>query len=107
MFISNAYAQALGGSGGSPVAELTSFLPIIVMFGLLYFLMIRPQIKRQKEVSAMLSSLKKGDEVVAAGLLGKIQSIDDAYLELEIARNVVVKVQRQAVTALLPNGTVK
>ena len=106
MFISNAYAQSLGGSG-SPIAELTSFLPIIVMFGLLYFLMIRPQIKRQKEVSTMLAALKKGDEVVAAGLLGKIMSLDDAYIELEIARGTVVKVQRQAVSALLPNGTLK
>ncbi|MDE3011989.1 MAG: preprotein translocase subunit YajC [Pseudomonadota bacterium] len=106
MFISNAYAQVPGLSG-SPVAELTSFLPIIVMFALLYFMMIRPQMKRQKEVQNMLANLKKGDEVVAAGLLGRIQAIDDAYLELEIARNTVVKVQRQAVTALLPNGTLK
>ena len=106
MFISNAYGQSLGAPG-SPIAELTSFLPIIVMFGLLYFLMIRPQIKRQKEITTMLGNLKKGDEVVAAGLLGKITALDDAYLDIEIARNTVVKVQRQAVTALLPNGTLK
>lgn len=106
MFISNAYAQAAGGAV-SPMAEFTSFLPIIAMFALLYFMMIRPQMKRQKEVANMLANLKKGDEVVAAGLLGRIQALDDAYLELEIARNTVVKVQRQAVTALLPNGTLK
>ena len=106
MFISNAYAQSIG-TAGSPLAEFTSFLPIIVMFALLYVLMIRPQIKRQKETTTMLAALKKGDEVVAGGLLGRIQSLDDAYIELEIARNTVVKVQRQAVTALLPNGTLK
>ena len=106
MFISNAYAQAIGSSG-SPLDQITGFLPIIVMFALLYFLMIRPQMKRQKEVSTMLAALKKGDEVVAGGLLGRIQALDDAYIDLEIARNTVVKVQRQAVTALLPNGTLK
>jgi preprotein translocase subunit YajC len=88
-------------------AELMGFMPILVMFGLLYFLMIRPQLKRQKEVNNMLAALKKGDEVVAQGLLGRIQSLDDTYVDLEISKGVVVKVQRQAVTALLPNGTVK
>jgi preprotein translocase subunit YajC len=106
MFITDAFADAFGGAG-SPVAELTSFLPIIVMFALLYFLMIRPQIKRQKEIATMLSSLKKGDEVVAGGVLGRIQSLDENYLDLEIAKGTIVKVQRQAVTALLPNGTLK
>lgn len=106
MFISNAYAQSMGAPG-TPGGELLGFMPIIVMFGLLYFLMIRPQLKRQKEVNTMLASLKKGDEVVASGLLGKIQSLDDSILELEIARGTVVRVQRQAVTAVLPAGTVK
>jgi preprotein translocase subunit YajC len=105
MFITDAFADAFGA--GSPVAELTSFLPIIVMFALLYFLMIRPQIKRQKEVATMLSSLKKGDEVVAGGVCGRIQALEDNYLDLEIAKGTTVKVQRQAVTALLPNGTLK
>lgn len=106
MFITDAFAGPFDG-GGAPIAELTSFLPIIVMFALLYFLMIRPQIKRQKEVATMLSSLKKGDEVVAGGILGRIQSLDETYLDLEIAKGTLVKVQRQAVTALLPNGTLK
>ncbi len=106
MFISDANAQSFGAPG-TPGADLLQFMPIIVMFGLLYFLMIRPQLKRQKEVSTMLSSLKKGDEVVAGGLLGKVQALDDSIIELEIARGTVVKVQRQAVTALLPTGTLK
>ncbi len=106
MFISNASAQSLGAIGGAP-ADLMQFMPIIVMFGLLYFLMIRPQLKRQKEVTNLLANLKKGDEVVAGGLLGRIQSLDDSILELEIARGTVVKIQRQAVTALLPTGTLK
>ena len=106
MFITEAFADGLGGAG-SPIAEITSFLPIIVMFALLYVLMIRPQIKRQKEVATMLSSLKKGDEVVAGGVLGRIQALEDSYIDLEIAKGTVVKVQRQAVTALLPNGTLK
>ena len=96
-------AGPAGMFGGSSFSLL---LPVL-MIGVVYFMMIRPQMKRQKEVQNMLANLKKGDEVVAAGLLGKIQALDDAYLELEIARNTVVKVQRQAVTALLPNGTLK
>jgi preprotein translocase subunit YajC len=106
MFITDAFAGPFDGAG-APIAELTSFLPIIVMFALLYFLMIRPQIKRQKEVATMLTSLKKGDEVVAGSVLGRIQALDETYLDLEIAKGTVVKVQRQAVTALLPNGTLK
>ena len=87
--------------------ELMGFLPILVMFALLYFLMIRPQLKRQKETNSMLAALKKGDEVVAMGLLGRIQGLDQSTVDLEISKGVVVKVQRQAVTALLPNGTLK
>ena len=76
MFISNAYAQsAIGGAGGG----LMSFLPIILMFVVLYFLMIRPQMKRQKEQKAMIDALSKGDEVVTAGgMLGKISKVSDA-----------------------------
>lgn len=106
LLINNAYAEPLGAGGGL-TGELMGFLPILVMFGLLYFLMIRPQLKRQKEVNNMLAGLKKGDEVVAQGILGRIQALDASTVELEIAKGVVVKVQRQAVTALLPNGTVK
>jgi preprotein translocase subunit YajC len=102
--ISMAYAQAAGGPLGG---ELMGMLPIIFMFVLLYFLMIRPQMKRQKEQKAMMEGLQKGDEVVAAGMLGKITKVGDSYISLEIADNVVVQVQKSAVGMLLPKGTVK
>jgi preprotein translocase subunit YajC len=101
--ISVAYAQAIGASGG----ELMGLLPIVAMFVLLYFLMIRPQMKRSKEQKSMIESLQKGDEVVAAGLLGKITKVGDTYIGLEIADNVIVQVQKQAVATLLPKGTIK
>ena len=105
MFISNAYAQAptAGLFGG----DIMSLLPIIVMFVLLYFLMIRPQMKRAKESKTMLEGLQKGDEVVAAGLLGKIVKVGDGFVSLEIANNVVVVVQKPAVTQLMLKGTIK
>lgn len=104
MFISNAYAQATAGLFGG---DIMSLLPIIVMFVLLYFLMIRPQMKRAKESKTMLEGLQKGDEVVAAGLLGKIVKVSDGFVSLEIANNVVVVVQKPAVTQLMPKGTIK
>jgi preprotein translocase subunit YajC len=105
MFISNAYAQsALGGAGGG----LMSFLPIILMFVVLYFLMIRPQMKRQKEQKAMIDALSKGDEVVTAGgMLGKISKVSDAYLTVEIADGTEIVMQKASVTMLLPKGTIK
>lgn len=104
VFISNAYAQSLGGLE----SNLTSFLPIILMFVVLYFLMIRPQMKRQKEQKSMMDALAKGDEVVTAGgVLGKISKVADGYLTLEIANGIEVVVQKGAVTTLLPKGTIK
>lgn len=105
MFISNAYAQSpIGGLDGN----LTSFLPIILMFVVLYFLMIRPQMKRQKEQKSMMEALAKGDEVVTAGgMLGKVTKVTDAYLTLEVAGGTEILVQKQAVTMLLPKGTIK
>jgi preprotein translocase subunit YajC len=105
VFISNAYAQSpLDGLSGN----LTSFLPIILMFVVLYFLMIRPQMKRQKEQKSMMDALAKGDEVVTAGgVLGKIIKVADAYITLEIANGTEIVVQKGAVTTLLPKGTIK
>ena len=104
MFISNAYAQTAAGADGG----LMSFLPIILMFVVLYFLMIRPQMKRQKEQKAMMEALAKGDEVVTAGgILGKITKVTDAYVTLEIADGTEVTLQKVAVTTLLPKGTIK
>ncbi len=105
MLISNAYAQAATGGVES---NLMSFLPIIVMFVVLYFLMIRPQMKRQKETKAMIDALAKNDEVVTVGgILGKVTKVADGYLTIEIADNTEVVVQKNAVTMLLPKGTIK
>lgn len=107
LFLSNAHAQTAGAdplTGGG----LASFLPIILMFVVLYFLMIRPQMKRQKEQKAMMDALGKGDEVITAGgLLGKVSKVSEAYVTLEIADNTEVVVQKTAVTTLLPKGTIK
>ena len=95
-------AQAPGGGD-----TLMGLLPIVLMFVIMYFIMIRPQMKKAKEHKTMLEALQKGDEVVAVGILGKIDKITDNYLSLEIAPNVTIQVQKQAVTTLLPKGTVK
>jgi preprotein translocase subunit YajC len=77
------------------------------MFVIMYFILIRPQMKKSKEHKTMIDSLQKGDEVVAVGILGKIDRITDNYVSLEIAPNVTIQVQKQAITMLLPKGTVK
>lgn len=105
MLIPSAFAQssAVGGDAG-----LMGFLPIVIMFVLLYFLMIRPQMKRAKEHKTMVEALQKGDEVITAGgVLGKVTGVSDAYVTVEIAANTEVSVQRSAVQTLLPKGTIK
>jgi preprotein translocase subunit YajC len=104
--IGTAFAQSATGAtqGGD---TLMGLLPIILMFVIMYFIMIRPQMKKAKEHKTMLEALQKGDEVVAVGILGKIAKISDNYVSLEIAPNVTIQVQRGAVTTLLPKGTVK
>jgi preprotein translocase subunit YajC len=104
--IGTAYAQAAGG-GASGGDTLMGMLPIILMFVILYFLMIRPQMKKAKEHRTMVEALQKGDEVVAVGILGRISKVSDNYVSLEIAPNVTIQVQKNAVTTLLPKGTVK
>nr|WP_181956508.1 preprotein translocase subunit YajC [Ramlibacter lithotrophicus] len=89
-------------------SSLMSMLPLVLMFVVLYFVMIRPQMKRQKEHRAMIDALAKGDEVATAGgLLGKVTRLGDAYLGLEIASGVEVQVQRTAVVQVLPKGSIK
>lgn len=106
MFISPAFAQAAPAGGSGPGYE--QFIIIIGMFALLYFLMIRPQMKRAKEHRQMTEALQKGDEVVTAGgMLGKITQIGEAYISIQIAPNTEVQVQRTAVQTLLPKGTIK
>ena len=105
MFITDAYAQAAGGSTGS---DLMTFLPMIAIFVVFYFLLIRPQQKRAKETKAMLEALQKGDEVITAGgIVGKISKLNDQYAAVEIAPNVEISVQRGAISQLLPKGTIK
>ena len=105
--IGQAFAQATGGAGAGD-AGMLSFLPIILMFVVLYIFMIRPQMKRAKETKAMIDALQKGDEVITSGgVIGRITKIGDAYLSLEIAPNTEINVQRAAVQMLLPKGTIK
>jgi preprotein translocase subunit YajC len=104
--IGNAYAQAAGGSPQG-ADTLMGMLPIILMFVILYFLMIRPQMKKAKEHKVMLEALTKGDEVIAMGILGKISKMNDNYVSLEIAPNTTIQVQKAGITTLLPKGTIK
>jgi preprotein translocase subunit YajC len=104
VIISPAFAQA--APSGDP--GYIGLLPIVLMFVLLYFLMIRPQMKRAKESKAMIEALQKGDEVITAGgVLGRITKLSDAYITLEIAPNMEINVQKAAVQVLLPKGTIK
>ena len=109
MFISNAYAQAAPAAGNAGLmGNLSTFLPLVLMFVVMYFLMIRPQQKKAKEQRQMMDALAKGDEVVtASGILGKVTKVMDTYVMLEIAANTEITVQKHAVTTLLPKGTLK
>jgi preprotein translocase subunit YajC len=105
VIISNAFAQAAPAGGD---AGFMGLLPIVLMFVLLYFLMIRPQMKRAKEHKQMVGALQKGDEVLTAGgVVGRITVMGDAYVSLEIAPGIEISVQRSAVQTLLPKGTMK
>ena len=105
MLISNAFAQSApaGDAGG-----IMSFIPLILMFVVLYFIMIRPQMKRQKEMKAMLEALAAGDEVITVGgILGKVTAVKDQYITVEIVAGTEVQMQKNAVTSVLPKGTIK
>jgi len=105
VIISDAFAQTAPAGGD---AGFMGLLPIVLMFVLLYFLMIRPQMKRAKEHKQMVEALQKGDEVLTAGgVVGRITVMGDAYVSLEIAPGIEVSVQRSAVQTLLPKGTMK
>lgn len=111
MLISSAYAQtapAAAASGGDLSSSLMSMLPLLLMFVVLYFVMIRPQMKRQKEHKTMLDALAKGDEVATSGgLMGRVTQLGEQQMSVEIATNVVVQMQRSAVVQVLPRGTLK
>lgn len=106
LFIASAHAQAGGAATGG--GEMFQILFLVGLFALFYFIAIRPQRKRQKEHAAMVSALGKGDEIVtSSGILGRITSLDDSYMVLNVANNVDMKFQRIHVHAVLPKGTLK
>ena len=110
MFISSAFAQTApaAAAGGDMSSSLMSMLPLVLMFVVLYFVMIRPQMKKQKEHKAMIDALAKGDEVVAGGgILGKVTKLGDNQVSLEVAAGVEIQVQRSAVVQVLPKGSIK
>ncbi len=110
MFISSAFAQSApaAAAGGDMQSTLMSMLPLLLMFVVLYFVMIRPQMKKQKEHRNMIDALAKGDEVITAGgLLGKVSKIGDAYIGVELSAGVEVQMQRSAVIQVLPKGSLK
>ncbi len=103
--IQNAWAQA---GAGAQEPGLASFLPLIILFVVFYFLLIRPQMKRQKEHTRMVNELAKGDEAVTnGGLLGRIIEVGDTFVRFEIAKGTEVKVQKHAIAQVMPKGTFK
>jgi preprotein translocase subunit YajC len=109
VFISQAFAQtAPAAASGGAESTLITMLPLVLMFVVLYFIMIRPQMKKQKEHKAMIEALAKGDEVViAGGVLGRVSKLGDSFLHVEVANGVELQVQRPSVIQVLPKGTFK
>ena len=103
-FIASAHAQ----DAAAPAGGLMSFLPLIIIFVIFYFLLIRPQMKRAKEHKNLVAALSTGDEVVTnGGLLGKITKVGESFVTVELADNVQIKVQKHAIASVMPKGTVK
>jgi preprotein translocase subunit YajC len=106
ILISPAAAQA--ATGGAQPNPLMSLLPLVILFVVFWFLLLRPQMKRAKEHRELLGKLQKGDEVVTSGgMAGRIEDLSESFVTVEIADKVSVKVQRGAITAVLPKGTLK
>jgi preprotein translocase subunit YajC len=107
-FLTSAAVAQAAPAAGAPGSPFPMLIMMVVLFGIFYFMMIRPQMKRQKEHKALLSSLARGDEVVTnGGIAGRIDEVGDAFLSVEIAPNVKVRVQKGAVSQVLPKGTLK
>ncbi|WP_435626209.1 preprotein translocase subunit YajC [Candidatus Ferrigenium straubiae] len=105
MLISNAYAEAAAPAQG---AGFMDFLPLIVLIAIFYFFILRPQSKRAKELKTMIEALQRGDEVVTTGgEVGRISKVYEQYVGVELAENVEVTVQKTAIQAVLPKGTIK
>jgi len=103
-FIAEAWAQ----DGPGAAAGFTSLLPLVLIFVIFYFLLLRPQIRRAKELKKMVGSLAKGDEIISnGGLLGRITRLDENFVSVEVADGVVVRIQRSAIASLVPKGTLK
>ncbi|HEY3521139.1 MAG TPA: preprotein translocase subunit YajC [Rhodanobacteraceae bacterium] len=102
--VAHAAAAPAATSASNP---LITFLPLLILFGIFYFMLIRPQMKRQKEVRTMLSQLARNDEVIAAGIAGRVDEIGESFVTVEIAPNVKIRVQKGAITQVLPKGTLK
>jgi preprotein translocase subunit YajC len=110
VFISSAFAQTApaAAAGGSMQDSLMGMLPLVLMFVVLYFVMIRPQMKKAKEHKSMIEALSKGDEIVTAGgILGKVSKLGDSFIDIEVATGVEVHLQRSAVVQVLPKGSIK
>jgi len=102
-FIASAYAQ-----DAAPQSGLLSFLPLIVIFVVFYFLLIRPQMKRAKEHKALVAQLAVGDEIVSnGGVLGRVTHVGESFVTVEVAENVKIKLQKHMVANVMPKGTIK
>ena len=105
LFISNAYAE---GAATAPTSSFMDFIPLIALVAVFYFLVLRPQMKRAKELKSMVASLQKGDEVVTmGGVMGRIAKVGDSYISLEVAEGVNLNIQKGAIQTVLPKGTIK
>jgi len=108
VLISNAFAQAASGAAQDPFGGLSQFAMPIVILIIFWFMLVRPQMKRAKEHKALLEGLQKNDEVVTnSGIVGKVAQIGDSYIHVEVAPNTQIVVQKQAIGAVLPKGTLK
>ncbi|HQS02588.1 MAG: preprotein translocase subunit YajC [Halothiobacillus sp. 24-54-40] len=106
-FISDAMAEGATTAAQQP-SLIATFLPLILIFGVMYFLLIRPQVKRQKDLKKLVSSIEKGDEIITnGGLLGRVIKVTEAFLIIEVSDSVTIVVQRNAVATVMPKGTLK
>jgi preprotein translocase subunit YajC len=105
LFISNAYADGIGPGTG---AGITDFLPLFALVAVFYFLILRPQQKRAKELKLMLEAMQKGDEVATSGgVIGRVVKVGESYIAIEVAEGITLNVQKSAVQTILPKGTIK
>ena len=108
MSITSAWANSTAATPPTPIDTLISFLPLAVIFALFWWLIIRPQMQRSKEQTKMITALQKGDEIITTGgLVGRIVKVGEQFANIEIAPNITINVQKTAIQAMLPKGTIK